>query len=189
MGERLRARGLKAYAYILSWGGLLIQYLSDFAAYNFYHLIGQVPAFLLMAGVTTTAVLLSVRLIALPVAILGLIGGFLTPVLLSTGVDNEIGLFTYVALLDAGVLAVAYFKRWRSLDVLSFAGTVAITIGWAFKFYEHEKVWTTLVFLSVFFLLYSLLAIFHNVLRAGPHAGSTWRSPWQTPRSTSASAT
>jgi uncharacterized membrane protein len=168
VGERLRKRGLKAYAYILSGGGLLILYLSDFAAYNFYHLIPQVLAFLLMAAVTTTAVLLSVRLNALPVAILGLVGGFLTPVLLSTGVDNEVGLFTYVALLDAGVLAVAYFKRWRSLDFLSFAGTVAITIGWAFKFYEHEKVWTTLVFLSVFFILYSLLALFHNVLPGRP---------------------
>ena len=168
VGERLRGRGLKAYAYILSGGGLLILYLSDYAAYNFYHLIGQVLAFLLMAAVTTTAVLLSVRLNALPVAILGLVGGFLTPVLLSTGVDNEIGLFAYVALLDAGVLAVAYFKRWRTLDFLSFAGTVAITVGWAFKFYEHEKVWTTLVFLSVFFLLYSLLAIFHNVLPGRP---------------------
>jgi len=168
VGERLRGRGLKAYAYILSGGGLLILYLSDYAAYNFYHLIGQVLAFMLMAAVTTTAVLLSVRLNALPVAILGLVGGFLTPVLLSTGVDNEIGLFAYVALLDAGVLAVAYFKRWRTLDFLSFAGTVAITVGWAFKFYEHEKVWTTLVFLSVFFVLYSLLAIFHNVLPARP---------------------
>src|SRR5258706_13682018 len=168
VGERLRGRGLKAYAYILSGGGLLILYLSDYAAYNFYHLIGQVLAFLLMAAVTTTAVLLSVRLNALPVAILGLVGGFLTPVLLSTGVDNEIGLFAYVALLDAGVLAVAFFKRWRTLDFLSFAGTVAITVGWAFKFYEHEKVWTTLVFLSIFFLLYSLLAIFHNVLPGRP---------------------
>lgn len=168
VGERLRGRGLKSYAYILSGGGLLILYLSDYAAYNFYHLIGQVLAFLLMAAVTTTAVLLSVRLNALPVAILGLVGGFLTPILLSTGVDNEIGLFVYVALLDAGVLAVAYFKRWRALDFLSFAGTVAITIGWAFKFYEHNKVWTTLVFLSIFFLLYSLLAIFHNVLPARP---------------------
>jgi uncharacterized membrane protein len=168
VGERLRKRGLKAYAYILSGGGLLILYLSDFAAYNFYHLIPQVLAFLLMAAVTTTAVLLSVRLNALPVAILGLVGGFLTPVLLSTGVDNEIGLFTYVALLDAGVLAVAYFKRWRSLDFLSFAGTMAITIGWAFKFYEPQKVWTTLFFLSVFFILYSLLAIFHNVLPGRP---------------------
>jgi hypothetical protein len=168
VGERLRGRGLKAYAYVLSGGGVLILYLSDFAAYNFYHLIGQKPAFLLMVVVTTIAVLLSVRLNALPVAILGLVGGFLTPLLLSTGVDNEIALFTYVALLDAGVLAVAYFKSWRSLDFLSFAGTVAITLGWAFEFFDHEKVWTTLVFLSVFFLLYSLLAIFHNVLRGWP---------------------
>jgi hypothetical protein len=83
-------------------------------------------------------------------------------------VDNEVGLFTYVALLDAGVLAVAYFKRWRSLDFASFAGTVAITLGWAFKFFEPGKVWTTLFFLSVFFLLYSLLAIFHNVLPGRP---------------------
>jgi len=168
VGERLRGRGLKAYAYVLSGGGILILYLSDYAAYNFYHLIGQTSAFLLMAAVTTTAVLLSVRQNALPVAILGLVGGFLTPVLLSTGVDNEVGLFIYVALLDAGVLAVAYFKRWRSLDFLSFAGTMAITLGWAFTFFSQEKVSTTLVFLSIFFLLYSLLAIFHNVLRGRP---------------------
>jgi peptidoglycan/LPS O-acetylase OafA/YrhL len=121
-----------------------------------------------MIAVTTTAVLLSVRLNALPVAILGLVGGFLTPVLLSTGVDNEVGLFTYVALLDTGVLAVGYFKRWRSLDFLSFAGTVAMTLGWAFQFFSPDKVWTTLFFLSVFFLLYALLPIFHNVLRNRP---------------------
>ncbi|MGH9928881.1 MAG: DUF2339 domain-containing protein [Pyrinomonadaceae bacterium] len=168
VGERLRARGLETYAYILSGGAVLILYLSDYAAYDFYHLIGQTPAFLLMAVITTTAVLLSVRLNALPVAILGLVGGFLTPLLLSTGVDNEVALFTYVALLDAGVLAVAYFKRWRSLDFLSFAGTVAITLGWAFKFYGPEKVWITVVFLSVFFLLYALLAFFHNVLPGQP---------------------
>jgi uncharacterized membrane protein len=168
VGERLRGRGLQSYAYVLSGGGILVLYLSDFAAYSLYHLIGQTSAFLLMAVVTTMAVLLSVRLNALPVAILGLVGGFLTPVLLSTGVDNEVGLFTYVALLDAGVLALAYFKRWRSLDFLSFAGTVAITLGWTSRFFSHEKVWTTLVFLSIFFLLYSLLAIFHNVLPGRP---------------------
>ena len=168
VGERLRRRDLRSYAYVLSGGGLLILYLSVYAAYSLYHLIGHTPALLLMVAVTTTAVLLSVRLNALPVAILGLVGGFLTPVLLSTGVDNEVGLFAYVALLDAGVLAVAYFKRWRSLDFLSFAGTVAMTLGWAFKFFSPEKVWTTLFFLSVFFLLYSLLAIFHNVLRGRP---------------------
>lgn len=165
VGERLRGRGLRQYAFVLSGGGILILYLSIYAAYNFYQLITQPPAFLLMAAVTATAVLLSVRLNALPVAVLGLAGGFLTPVLLSTGVDNEVALFTYVALLDAGVLSVAYFKRWRTLDFLSFAGTVLTTLGWADAFYRREKLWTTLVFLTVFFVLYSLLAVFHNVLR------------------------
>lgn len=168
VGERLRRRELRSYAYVISGGGLLILYLADFAAFSLYHLIGHTLALLLMAAVTTTAVVLSVRLNALPVAILGLVGGFLTPVLLSTGVDNAVGLFTYVTLLDAGVLAVAYFKRWRSLDLLSFAGTVAITLGWADQFFSPEGLWTTIFFLSVFFLLYSLLAIFHNVLTDRP---------------------
>jgi hypothetical protein len=165
VGERLRGRGMRQYAFVLSGGGVLILYLSIYAANNFYQLIGQPAAFLLMACVTTTAVLLSVRLDALPVAVLGLVGGFLTPILLSTGRDNQIGLFTYVALLDAGVLAVAYFKRWRSLDFLSFAGTVLMTLGWALKFYGREKLWTTVFFLSLFFVLYSLLAVAHNVMR------------------------
>jgi uncharacterized membrane protein len=78
VGERLRRRDLRSFAYVLSGGGLLILYLSVFAAYSLYHLIGHTPAILLMVAVTTTAVLLSVRLNALPVAILGLVGGFLT---------------------------------------------------------------------------------------------------------------
>src|SRR5205085_9431665 len=86
-------------------------------------------------------------------------------------VDNEVALFTYVSLLDAGVLAVAYFKRWRSLDFLSFAGTVLMTLGWAARFYGNEKLATTLFFVTVFFVLYSLLAVFHNVL---PRRRSRW---------------
>lgn len=171
VGERLRSRGLRAYAFILSGGGILILYLSIYASYNFYPLLDQPIAFLLMALVTTVAVLLSVRLDALAVAILGLVGGFLTPVLISSGRDNEVALFTYVALLDAGVLAVAYFKRWRLLDFLSFVCTVLMSLGWAAKFYDTPKLWTTLVFISVFFVLYSLLAVFHNVL---PRRRSRW---------------
>jgi uncharacterized membrane protein len=169
--ERLRRRGLRPYAYVLSGGGLLILYLSIYAAYNFYQLLTQPPAFLLMILVTAAAVLLSVRLDALPVAVLGLVGGFLTPVLISTGRDNQVGLFAYVALLDAGVLAVAYFKRWRSLDFLSFVGTIVMTLAWGDKFYNREKLWTTLFFITLFFILYALLAVFHNVL---PRRRSRW---------------
>jgi uncharacterized membrane protein len=171
VGERLRRRGMRPYAYVLSGGGVLILYLSIYAAYDFYGLLAQPLAFLLMTLVTAGAVLLSVRLDALPVAVLALVGGFMTPVLLSTGQDNQAALFTYVALLDAGVLSVAYFKRWRVLDFLSFAGTVVMTLGWAATFYNREKLWPTLVFVTLFFVVYSLLAVFHNVL---PRRRSRW---------------
>jgi uncharacterized membrane protein len=170
-GEYLRRRGLRLYAYILSGGGVLSLYLSVYAAYDFYGMLSQPAAFLLMTAVTAGAVLLSVRLGALPVAVLGLVGGFLTPLLLTTGQDNQSALFTYVSLLDAGVLAVGYFKRWRSLDFLSFAATVLMTFVWAVGYYDASKLWTTLLFVTLFFVLYSLLAVFHNVL---PRRRSRW---------------
>ncbi len=169
--DRLRARGLRQYAYVLSGGGILILYLSIYAAFNFYRLVEQPVAFVLMALVTMVAVLLSVRHDALAIAILGLIGGFLTPLLLSTGRDNQIGLFTYVALLDAGVLALAYFKRWRSLDFMSFACTTLMFFGWHFAHYRQEKLWPTIFFLTLFFLLFTSLAVAHNVL---PRRRTRW---------------
>ncbi|HZB44897.1 MAG TPA: DUF2339 domain-containing protein, partial [Pyrinomonadaceae bacterium] len=169
--DRLRARGLRQYAYVLSGGGVLILYLSIYAAYNFYQLVAQPVAFVLMAAVTTLAVLLSVRYDALAIAVLGLIGGFLTPLLLSTGRDNQVGLFTYVALLDAGVLALAYFKRWRSLDFLSFAGTALMFFGWLIIHYRAEKLWPTVFFLTLFFLMFAALSVAHNVV---PRRLSRW---------------
>jgi uncharacterized membrane protein len=167
-GERLRAKGYRHYAQGLSGGGIAILYLAFFAAFARYNLIGQGLAFLLMSGVTALAVMLAARYDALAIAVLGLIGGFLTPVLLSTGVDNQVGLFSYVALLDLGVLAVAYFKQWRALNYLAFGATVLITAGWMIEWYAPEKLWTTVFFLTLLFVVFALLAVFHHVVRRRP---------------------
>ncbi|HEV2708299.1 MAG TPA: DUF2339 domain-containing protein [Pyrinomonadaceae bacterium] len=168
-GEWLRRRGrMRQYAHVLSGGGVLILYLSVYAAREFYGLIEQQPAFLLMTLVTAAAVLLAARNDALPIAVLGLIGGFLTPVLLATGEDNQPALFTYIALLDAGVLALAYFKGWRSLNFMAFGASVLVFLGWGLAYYATPKLWLTIFFLTVFFLLFSLLAILHNVLAQRP---------------------
>jgi len=166
--EALRARGYRSYAYVLSGGGILILYLTVYAARVFYELVGVLPAFLLMIAVTTTAVLLAARYHAYPIAVLGLIGGFMTPALLSTGVDNQIGLFGYVALLDSGVLALAYFKRWRSLNHMAFYATALTFAGWAAAYYEDWKLWPTLFFLTLFFLMFNALGVVYNVVRQRP---------------------
>jgi uncharacterized membrane protein len=168
-GERLRLR-YASYAYGLTGGGILILYLSIYAAFAFYELILQAPAFLLMAVVTSMAALLAARYSALPIAILSLIGGFLTPFLLSSGQNNEVALFGYVALLDAGVLALAYRKQWRSLNYLAFVATVLTVAAWMFEYYDEQALWLTIFFLTLFFLIFSMLAVLYNIVNRRPIA-------------------
>ncbi len=121
--------------------GVLVLYAVTFACRSFYHFafFGPVPTFLLMTLITAVAFLVAVRLNALVVAILGIAGGFLTPVLLSTGQDNPAGLFIYIALLDIGLLTVAQRQRWNVLPILGAAGTVLMQAGWVGKFFVTEK--------------------------------------------------
>jgi uncharacterized membrane protein len=167
-GERLRAQGYRYYAHGLSGGGIAILYLSIFAAFARYQLIGQMPAFALMSGVTALAVLQAARYDALAIAVLGLIGGFLTPILLSTGKDNQIGLFSYIALLDLGVLSVAYFKQWRVLNYLAYIATVLMSAGWMNEWYAPEKLRTTIFFFTLLFVIFALLAVLYNVINRTP---------------------
>lgn len=119
--------------------GVLVLYGNIFAAHVFYHLIELVPAFASMAIVTAAAFFLAVRMNAQVIVVLGLLGGFLTPVLLSTGVDNPTALFGYIAVLNVGIAAVALRKRWDYLILLAAAGTVLIEFGWALRFFESPK--------------------------------------------------
>jgi uncharacterized membrane protein len=132
-------RNYRASGQSLCATGVLILYGNIFAAHVFYGLIELVPAFASMAIVTAAAFFLAVRMNAQVIVILGLLGGFLTPVLLSTGVDNPTALFGYIAVLNIGIAAVALRKRWDYLILLAAAGTVLIEFGWAFRFFESPK--------------------------------------------------
>ncbi len=124
--------------------GVLVLYANTFAAHAFYHLVGLTPAFAVMVLVTAAAFLLAVRLDAPVVAVLGLLGGFLTPVLLSTGEDHPLGLFGYIALLDAGLIAIVTRKRWNYQVLLAAAGTALMQMAWVVKFFTVSKVFISM---------------------------------------------
>jgi uncharacterized membrane protein len=117
--------------------GVLVLYGVSFAAHAVYHFaaFGPVSTFVLMGLITLVAFLVAVRLDALVVAVLGMLGGFITPVLLSTGHDNVLGLFGYIALLDIGLLAVSRQGKWRFLIAAAALGTALMQIGWYAKFF------------------------------------------------------
>ena len=128
----------------LCGSGVLILYANIFASHTIFRFFGPAVAFSLMALVTAGAFLLAVWLDAQVVAVLGLLGGFLTPPLLSTGVDRPLALFGYLALLDIGLLAVALRKRWNYLALLAAVSTALMQFGWVLRFFEEQKIYTGL---------------------------------------------
>src|SRR5205809_4898011 len=135
--------------------GILVLYTVTFACRSYYHFafFGLIPTLLLMTLITAVAFLLAVRLSAIVVAILGLAGGFLTPVLLSTGQDHPLGLFVYIALLDIGLLALSQRQGWNVLPTLGAAGTALMQFAWVGTFFVPEKYFAgnkVLVVMAVF---------------------------------------
>lgn len=155
-GLRLDQVRYRITSQTLLGAGVVSLYAVTFACNSIYHFsfFGPLPTFLLMVLITATAFLLAVRLQAQVVALLGMLGGFLTPVLLSTGQDNPVGLFGYLALLDLGLIAVALRTRWLHLVPLSAGGTVLMMFGWADRFLSVDNGPVAMVVCLVFSGLY-----------------------------------
>ncbi|NTX43593.1 DUF2339 domain-containing protein [Burkholderia cepacia] len=164
IGWRVRARRA-AYGLVLQGGGVGILYLTIFAATKLYALLPVGAAFPLMVAVCALSAFLAVRQNALPLAFMGTAGGFLAPVLLSTGHGNHVALFSYYALLNAGIFAIAWFKAWRPLNLLGFAFTFTIGSAWGVTAYRPALFASTEPFLILFFLMYVGIALLYAVKR------------------------
>jgi uncharacterized membrane protein len=154
-GEWFRRQQATTFGLYLLGGGIATLYLSTFAAFHLYALIGQAPAFGFMVLVTALAGALALFYDAKWLAVLGLIGGFLTPVILSTGQARQIALMSYMAVLNGGILALAVRQRWQLLNALGFACTWLLFTGWYISHYNNARFWPTLIFLNLFFLIYT----------------------------------
>jgi uncharacterized membrane protein len=129
LAHRLRKQ-YKAFSSVLIGGGLAVLYFTIALAYHQYHLLGQDIAFVLMLIVTAFSVLLSLLYDREELAIIALVGGFVTPFLVSNGSGDYIVLFTYLLILNTGLLLIAYYKAWRLLNGLAFGFTVALFGSW-----------------------------------------------------------
>jgi len=164
IGWRVRARRA-AYGLVLQGGGIGILYLTIFAATKLYALLPVGAAFPLMVAVCALSAFLAVKQNALPLAFMGSAGGFLAPVLLSTGHGSHVALFSYYALLNAGIFAIAWFKAWRPLNLLGFVFTFTIGSAWGVTAYRPALFATTEPFLILFFLMYVGIALLYAVKR------------------------
>jgi hypothetical protein len=138
--EMKAARRYPATANAMDAAAIAILFATFFAAHALWDLIPAIVAFGLLALVTLLAVLLSIRRESLFIAVLGLLGGFATPALLSTGENRPIPLFAYLLLLNVGLAQVAYTKRWPVLTALTLILTTIYQWGWVLKFLDASSV-------------------------------------------------
>ncbi|MFA6422681.1 MAG: DUF2339 domain-containing protein [Candidatus Buchananbacteria bacterium] len=150
------------YGQVLAGGGLGILYLSFFAAYNFYHIISYPLAFLLISLVTIIGILISIYKNTPSLTYIAVIMAFLTPFLLWSSDVSQVGLFTYLLILDLAIIAVSLFKKeqvWTSLSWLGFVATELTFLVWQSAYWVPSQYFTTMIFLSLFFLIFSLFPI------------------------------
>jgi uncharacterized membrane protein len=158
LGWRLREKRT-GYAVSLQGAGVAILYLTIFAAMRLYHLVSPEIAFFLLAAMAAFSAVLAVGQDSLALAIIGAGGGFLAPILASTGGGNHVALFSYYLVLNGGLVLIAWFKAWRSLNVVGLLFTFLIGLAWGTQSYRDELFPSTEPFLIAFFLLYVAIAV------------------------------
>ncbi len=150
----------------LMGGGIATLYFAAFAAANFYELISHLTAFGAMSLITALAGGIALRFDSKLVAILGVLGGFGTPVMLSTGVVNFAGLYGYMTILSLGVLWICGYKQWPLLHYLSWLCNWTLAVAALKDFAPADDFWSTMPFFVGFFAIYSTMVFLHN-LRSG----------------------
>jgi len=172
MGVVLLVSGIKlAYtkyhpiAQGLLGGGIAFLYIGIFAGFAQYHLFPYLVAFGLMLVVTAVAGYISVRLNSMLTAIFGVIGGYITPLLVNNGDVNLTAFYSYMLILTICILAIAKFKDWKILNALAFIFTYALFFYSLKSTGDCDAVtWTTIqTFFAIFFILFSLIPIIYNI--------------------------
>ena len=156
-GDFLWKRGQKIYAQGICGLGISILYLSFYASFAFYHLLPQAASFVCMVMVTLMAGALALRYSAVAIAALGMVGGYSTPLLLSTGQDAPWTFFSYIFLINLSGVTMARVRRWRPLELLAFLATAILSALWFAQWFRTEKQLVATCAALAFFLLFSFV--------------------------------
>jgi len=178
--ERFRTSGYVAFSWSLKAVGIGTLYLSLWAAFQLYELVPVQVAFGAMAAVTAATAVLALQQNAAVLAAFALLGGFATPVLLSTDVNRPVELFLYVALLNTGTLAMVRARPWTPLLGGAFFATTALYVGWHARFYTAADRPVALAFTTLFFAMFAAVPLVARSARADGdeqplQTGAAWK--------------
>ncbi|HEY9049128.1 MAG TPA: DUF2339 domain-containing protein, partial [Ohtaekwangia sp.] len=155
-----------AFSSVLVGGGIAVLYLTIAIAFHEYGIFSQTAAFLIMVVITAFAIVLSLAYNRIELAILAILGGFASPFMVSTGEGNYIVLFTYVLILDTGMLVLAYYKKWNLVNIIAYVFTLILFGSWLTAKYDGDNIPMmrgAMVFATLFYLTFFLMNVINNI--------------------------
>ena len=164
-GGRFERSGRRVFAQMLSAAGIVLLYLATYSAFGFYHLIDQRAAGVFLLVLVVESALLALRHEAPAIAIMAVVGGLLTPLLMHSDRDQYVSLFLYLSMLNAGVVGLMLMRAWPVIGTLSLAGTHGLFWAWFAQNYHPEKLPWALAFPGVIYLLYLVQTMTKAALR------------------------
>ena len=170
LGEFLYGKKYNALAQGISSLGLIIFYLTTYTAFHFYNMLGSGPAFFLFFITSVGGIAVAMHHDALPAAFLSVLGAFATPLLLvdpASAIYYEPRLFSYLFIVNLGVLYAASARKWRALSFCSFLFTVFYFGSWYLSRYTPSDFNLAAIFAVVYFLTFSLISTTYSMLRKG----------------------
>jgi uncharacterized membrane protein len=165
LAHRMR-NSYRAFSSVLAGGGLAALYFTITLAYRQFHLFSQPTSFAVMIAITAFAAVLSLLYNKQELAVIALVGGFTSPLLVSSGSGNYITLFSYLAVLNIGILVMAWYKSWRLLNLLAFVFTVLFFGTWLLFNADMDApsvARNAFIFATIFYLLFFAINIAHNI--------------------------
>jgi uncharacterized membrane protein len=169
-GARLARRQRRAFAQMLTAAGIVLLYLATYSGFGFYHLIDQQTASVFLLVIVVESVLLALSHDAPAIAVMAVVGGLLTPMLMHSDHDQYAALFLYLAMLNAGVVGMLLLRAWSAVGILALVGTHGLFWAWYIQNYHPEKLPWALGFLGVIYLLY----LIQNVAQIARLRRTTW---------------
>jgi uncharacterized membrane protein len=159
----LLSRGYQYFSEGIAALGAAVLYLSIWAGWHYYALFSQSVAFASMIVVTVVMAMVALGRDSQRIAVLSLLGGFLTPPIVSTGKDQQVVLFTYLLILGLGLLVMAARRDWRWLAPVAFVLSQIYFRDWYVTFYRIERLERTIAFATLFFLLYAAMPLLRAI--------------------------
>ena len=166
-GIKLKPK-FEGYSAVLVSGSISIFYFITYFAYSFYNLIPQVLAFVMMLIFTVFTVFAAIKYNRVVIAHIGLIGAYAVPFLLSSGSGRVDILFSYMLIINLGILFISIKRDWKTLHYSAFFFTWLIYGSWFAdkSFYSSLQGYEALGigFATAFFLIFYGVSLFNNII-------------------------